>query len=361
MLADLRAAARALRRSPGFSLLVVLVLALGIGVNVATFGAVDALLFRPPAAVRDPGGVRRLRVDMPRATSGVSFNNGLSLPDLDAVAARRGAFTATGAYLTNFTVVGRGAGARKATVAIVVGDYFRALGVRPALGRLLTAADAAPAAPPMVVATYAFWRAALAGAPGLVGRTIVVAGHPVTLVGVAERDFAGVELQPADLMGSLATAAAMGMPVEALRGTDFKMFEGVARLAPGVDPRGAAAAATAAVRGVDAVGPRPVLGTDVRSGRVVRADPLHDYYGGDFIGRGSPVPLWMLGATGAVLLVVCANVANLLLVRAERRRREIATRLAVGAAAGRIVRQLFAEGVVLAAFGGTLGLALAAA
>ena len=360
MLADLRAAARGLRRAPGFTLLVVLVLALGIGVNVATFGAVDALLFRPPAGVRDPGRVRRVRAAAAPAAGRIAINLGLSVPDLDAIAARRGAFAAAAGYLPpNSTVVGRGAGARRARVALVAGDYFGVLGVRPALGRLLTAADAAPSAPPAVVATDAFWRSALGGDPRAVGRAIVLGGRTATLVGVAEPGFAGVDLQPLDLVASLGTDALVGMPPAVLRDTAFKLFQGLARLAPGVDPRAAAAAATVAVRGLDAAAGRPVLGFD--RARVLRADPLNDHFGGGMVAAEAPVPLWMLGATGAVLLVVCANVANLLLVRAERRRREIATRLAVGAAAGRIVRQLFAEGVVLALLGGALGVALAAA
>lgn len=362
MLADLRAAVRGLRRGPGFSLLVVLVFALGIGVNVAAFGAVDALLFRPPVGVRDPGAVRRIRADMPRAGGAqVAFNLGLSLADLDALAARRAVFAATAGYVTNDAVVGRGAGARKVAVTLATGDYFHTLGILPALGRLLMPADAAPAATPAVVATHAFWRATLGADPRVVGHTIVVNDHPVTLVGVAEPGFAGVELQPTDLIASLGVGASVGLPLDGIRDPSFKLFQSVVRLAPGVDPRRAAGVATAALRAVDAAGPHAVLGFDARRGRVMRADPLHDYFGGGFTSGQSPVPLWMLGATGAVLLAVCANVANLLLVRAERRRREIATRLAVGAAAGRIIRQLFVEGVVLAACGGLLGLALAAA
>jgi predicted permease len=360
MLTDLTYALRQLARAPGFTLLVVLCLALGIGANVATFGAVDALLYRPPAGIPDPSSLRRLRVEQPPAPGQqVFFNLNLSAPDVEALAARRGTFASVAAFAGARTLVEGLGHAAPTDVAVVGPDYFATLGVRPALGRLLGGAEAGlRSGAAVAVVAHGFWRRALGGDSAVVGRTLRVGGRPVTVVGVAAPDFAGTELQPVALFLPLAMGDLIGYPREALADPSTKWMEAVARLAPGAAPAGAAAVATTVLRAVDAQHPSPVLGFDAKVGRRVAAPALHERFAAAH-GERSPVPVWLLGATAAVLLVVCANVANLLLLRAERRRREIATRLAVGAGRARVARQLLAEGAVLAALGGALGLLVA--
>ena len=360
MRADLRHALRQLRRAPGFAAVVVLCLAVGIGINVATFGAVDALLFRAPAGVAAVGAVRRLRPEtLPVPGQQVFLDEGFSRPELAALRARRDGWTGLAEWSAQSAVLGEGAGARRQPVALVGRDYFRVLGVRPALGRAFTGDEHEPGGAAVAVASHRYWRTALGGDPSAVGRPVRLNGRPVLVVGVAPRDFAGLELEPPALFLPFGMAAAVGLPPQFTDGTEIRWIDAAVRLAPGVDARRAAAVATTVVRGVQAARPNDVPGfTDLP--RTVRAAALTERFGGAFRQR-SPVPAWILGATGTVLLVVCANVAGLLLVRAERRRREIAVRLAVGAGRARVVRQLLVEGAVLAVLGGALGLALAVA
>jgi predicted permease len=362
MISDLQYALRQLARAPGFTMLVALCLAVGIGVNVATFGAVDAILYRPPSGVREPATLRRLNVEMPPAPGQqVFFNTGYSSGDVAALGARRETFAALAAFAQGKSFVEAGDVAEKVETAVVGPEYFATLGVRPALGRLISGAEAAATSEaPVVVLSHAFWQRALGGDRGVVGRTVRVNGRPMTVVGIAAAGFAGTELEPFALYLPLGHGTVIGYDRRHLQEPGTKWLEIVARLAPGVDPRRAGAVATTVLKGVDAAQPAPVLGFEATGTRTVNAHALQERFTTSF-GTASPVPVWLLGATGAVLLVVCANVANLLLLRAERRRHEIATRLAIGAGRRRVARQLFTEGVLLAVLGGTLGLVVAAA
>ncbi|AHG87820.1 permease [Gemmatirosa kalamazoonensis] len=365
---DLRLALRQLRRTPGFTIVVAIVLALGIGVNVATFGAVDALFFRAPSGVRAPEEVRRLNVTMPPVPGQqVFFNINHSFADVAALRARHETFAKLGAYTTGTAVVSAdGAAAEsggeppKAQMTIADASYFATLGARPFIGRTFTAGeDSTFDAAPVAVLGYAYWRRAFDGDRALVGRTIRVNGRPFTVVGIMPEGFGGVELTPADVFLPTSMASAVGYQAKFIRKPSMKWLNVVARLAPGIDARRAEAVATTVLRGIDASNPGPVLGFDKKRPRSIVAAALNDHFGHGAFTSSAPVPLWMLGATGAVLLVVCANVANMLVARAERRRREIATRVALGAGGRRLVRQLLAEGLVLAVLGGAAGVLVA--
>ena len=360
MIADLHYALRQLARAPGFTLLVVVCLALGIGVNVATFGAVDALLQRPPAGVREAATLRRLRVELP-PTPGqqIFFSPGYSTVDVEALRARREAIASLATYADGRAFVEGMGVAEQQDVTVVGPDYFATLGVRPALGRLIGGAEVAVSSEaPVTVVSHAFWQRALGGDPSVVGRTLRVNGRPLTVVGVAAPGFGGTELQPSSVFLPLGLGTVIGYDRRQLQDASTEWLSAVARLAPGTDPRQAGVVATTVLEGVDASRKAPAHGLDLPGRRTVRAAGLHEYFV-TAVGATSPIPVWLLGATGAVLLVVCANVANLLLLRAERRRHEIATRLAIGAARGRVARQLFTEGVLLAVLGGSLGLGVA--
>jgi predicted permease len=303
----------------------------------------------------------------------IFFNLGYSLADVAAIRARRETFPQIASYTAGMaTLTGASAPGvslassiegepRKLHVTLTGPQYFEALGVRPVLGRFFTASeDSTFAETPIVVLSHRFWQTTFGGARNVLGTTVRLGGRPLTIVGVAPQGFGGVEIEPADLFLPLGMAPTVGYQRDFIQKPSMKWLHIAARLAPGADDRQAAVIATTVLRGVDAADSAPVLGFDAKRGREVRPAPLNAYFGADAMNT-SPVPLWMLGATAAVLLVVCANVANLLVARAERRRREIATRMALGANSGRIVRQLLAEGLVLAGLGGALGVAIAMA
>ena len=360
MIADLQYALRQLARAPGFTLLVVVCLALGIGVNVATFGAVDALLQRLPAGVRDAAMLRRLRVELP-PTPGqqIFFSPGYSTVDVEALRARRETIASLATYADGRAFVEGMGVAERQDVTVVGPDYFATLGVRPALGRLIGGDEVAVSSEaPVVVVSHAFWQRALGGDPSVVGRTLRVNGRPLTVVGVAAPGFGGTELQPSAIFLPLGFGTVIGYDRRQLQDASTEWLSAVARVAPGTDPRQAGVVATTVLKAVDAARKAPPHGLDVLGRRTVRAAGVHEYFV-TTVGAASPIPVWLLGAAGAVLLVVCANVANLLLLRGGRRRPEIATRLAIGAARARVARQLFTEGVLLAVLGGSLGLGVA--
>jgi putative ABC transport system permease protein len=347
---DIRYAARGLLRTPLFTLGIVATLGLGIGVNAAMFGVVDTLFLRPPAGVHGADRVVRLYV---RRTDPFFGTNTQGIGVYPAFVDIRDGhdFADVSAVTTRDMSLGRGAGAMSVNVGAVSWDYFTTVGVGPERGRLFVADDDHPGATRTVVLTDAFWRAHYGANPGIVGRSIPVGAGPAVVVGVAARGFRGIDLTPLDMFMPIGAVAAEVASPEALTSRHWWWMDAVARLRPGQRPEGAVALATLLYR----------RGAEDKadSTATVLTGPIQEARGPE-ASSDAKVSAWIGFVALAVLLIVCANVANLLLARGVSRRRELAVRAGLGAGRGGLMRLLLAESLVLAAAGGAAALALAA-
>ncbi|AHG92669.1 permease (plasmid) [Gemmatirosa kalamazoonensis] len=341
VVSDLRDAARALRRRPGLTSLLVASLALGIAANGAIFGVVRGVLLRPLAFPDADGVVTLWSTNAARGTS----RDGVSRQDAADWATATHTLAAIGTYTSvesNVVAGGTGERVQRARVALASPDVFRVLRVPALLGRTL-AADDETRHPDVAVVSYAFWRGALGGDPAAVGRAITVDGKPLTVVGVMPRAFDFPD-------AATALWKPFGAPPDATGPRQARWVSAVGRLRAGV-PIDAAASELAAVASRLARA-YPASNRDVG----VRVEPRLRAETGDV----RPLLLVAWAMVGLVLLIVTVNSGNLLLARAAEREGEVAVRAALGAGRGRLVRACLAECVVLAAAAGALGTALAA-
>ena len=353
---DLRYALRQLAKSPGFTAVALLTLTLGIGGTTVIFTVINGLLLRPPPGVRQPDRlVAIFTSDYSGPPYGVS-----SLPDALDFAGRTEVLSGLAVYNNQLVSFHAGTEPVRALAQLVNGDYFRVLGVSASLGRTFRPDEGVtPGADPVAVLSWGFWQK-LGGDSGVIGRTVRLSGHPVTVVGIAARDFTGL-MNGVDvgLWVPLSQLTVLQAGTQDLVERGARSWQLAGRLQPGVTLQQVQARfATVAGQLHQAY---PQNWTDVHDAPR-RITVVPQQRAGIFPQiRGSVVGFLsiLMVVAGLVLLICCANLANLLLARATSRQREIALRLALGAGRGRLVRQLLTESLALSIIGATMGALLA--
>ena len=356
---DLRYSLKWLARSPGFAAVAVLSLAIGIGFNSALFSIVDALLFRP-LAVTAPD---RLVDIYTRGEDGDRYATS-SYPDYLDFRGRNSVFSDVMGYSPSIAAVKTGDRSRMALGEVVTGNYFQVLGVSATLGRTLLPEDDRPGAPRVAMLSHRAWQREYARDPGVLGRTLLIHGQPYTVVGVSPESFTGMlpmlqpelwtpaawveEIEPAGIQDVVPSPGNTRLE---RRGQRWMFLKG--RLKDGETRERADANLHVIMGQLAAAFPKSNEHRDIATASNVRIHPEADRL-------LRAVAAGLMIAIGLVLLVACANVANMLLARASGRQKEIGIRLAIGASRGRLIRQLLTESIVLAALGAFAGITLAA-
>lgn len=362
ILQDLRYAARGLRASPGFTVAVALTLGLGIGANAAMFGIIDRLMFRPPAYLRDPSHIHRIYLSQTRRgkveqLDGYEYTRYLDLEKFTT------SFETMVPYADRSMAVGKGEDVREMKVLAVGGAFFSLFDARPALGRYFRPdEDHVPKGAEVAVLSHAFWQTHYGSRHDVLNERIQIGPSSYTIIGVAPKGFTGVEEDtPPIAFIPITTYAGVfrsSNPSSYYTRYNWSWLEILARRKKGVSEERASADLTEAYRrSWDAEGALSTRGFTPKEIALPRGEvgPVQEMRG-PRAGQGAKVISWITGVALVVLIIACANVANLLLARALRRRREIAIRLALGASRLRLLSQLLTESVLLAFLGGALGL-----
>jgi predicted permease len=348
LFADLRYTIRRLMQRPGFTLVAVLTMALGIGANSAIFSIVNAILLRP-LPVESPGELVEIY-----SQEGDEEPVPNAYPDYLDIRGRDDLFVGVTGYTMDLLSMDVGDRSEVVMGEAVSGNYFELLGVPAARGRtFIPGEDDAPGAAPVVVISDGLWRRRFAADPNIVGRTLRLKGRPFEVIGVASPKFKGLYVGFASQMWiPVTTRAHFGGDDLEDRGSRWLMVKG--RLRQGVTPEQAQAGMNVLGRQLATTYPES---NDNRRFTII---PTNDVRLHPVVDRAlMPVAALLMAVVGLLLLIVCTNLANLLLARALARRKEVAIRLAIGAGRGRLIRQLLTESLVLAILGGVFGLLIA--
>ena len=366
LLGELRLAARSLTRSPVFAIVAVLSLALGIGANTAVFTFLDQVLLRL-LPVKDPQQLVQLK-EVGRHYGSNTGMNALSYPMYKDFSEQNQVFSGMMCRAQEPFSISFGGRNERAVGELVSGTYFPVLGLKPALGRLFSPSDdRTRGGAPYAVLTYDYWQSRFAGAPDILGKTLLVNNHKLTIVGVAPSGFDGIEpLFSAQIFVPIAIAEQVTQEEKPFENRRRRWLQVFGRLKPGVTVTQAKASLQPIFHNI--------LQMEVQQPAFAHASAYTreqflkmtlDVFPG---GRGQSearqflaAPLWaMMAMVGLVLLIACANVANLMIARGSARQKEIAVRLALGASRMRITRHLMLESLLLALVGGALALLVSA-
>lgn len=354
---DVGYAIRGIRRQPGFAAVIVVTLALGIGANATMFGLVDRLLLKPPAHVVDADQVVRFQLTESDGPNNSWTNESLAWKTFTDQRDHAGYFSGIAAYFTQSEMaLGRGLEAGTLRVTIATPPFFRLLGVQPAKGRFYGDEEDLPGAgQPVAVLSWRYWQRALGGADNAIGQRLFLGSQWYTVIGIAPKGFNGVDLSAVDAWLPFHAGASdiVGKSVEWRDTYNWQWLKVIARLKPGVSRTLASDEAKRIQRAAVAQVP------DVDRAAIAALVPLTGFERGAVSHARERIAVWLASVAAVVLLIVCANIANLLLARAGSRRREVAVRLALGVGRGRLVRQLLSESMLLACLGGLAALLVA--
>jgi predicted permease len=373
LLQDLRYGLRQLRRSPGFTIVALLTLALGIGATTAIFSFIDAVLLRS-LPVKDPQQLVLIAWNarvQPKLQGHSDYGDcadmahgdcSFSIPFFKIIRAQDNAFSGTAAFAgpTGVDLTGNGS-ASIASGTYVSGDFFSTLGVSTFIGRPLTPSDDNPSAPPAIVLSYAYWVRAFGSDRSAIGRTVRLDNTDATIVGVADPHF--TNLTPGKLQDFFMPFAISDRVRGEWWGNNDRLTNAklwwitmLGRLRPGVSIGQAQAVSTTIFRNVMVHGATPVF--EEADAPKIHLEPAQSGLNGET--NGWVAALYVsLAIVGFILLIACANVAGLTLARSATRRKEMALRLALGAGCGRLIRQLLTESLILSLAGGLLGVLFA--
>ena len=357
LLQDLRYAARMLRKSPGFTIVAALTLALGIGANTAVFAIANTFLLNP-LPVKNISELVAVSTTSIKKTGRSGDLQPLSFLNLKDLQERSGSFTRLSGHSSPLSVtmtVNRSP--HRVELELVTANYFETLGIRPFMGRFfLRGEDVVPGAAPVVVLGYSAWEDRFGGDPNILGRTIKINDTAFTVIGVAQKGFKGVFAVFGPDMWAPSMMAAQVLPAQqqnALGDRSIPVFTGIGRLRPGVSMSGAQAEMKMDASALAQEYP------DANHGQTIVLQTLKEAAFGPERQPAVMGTALLMVIVAVVLLIACSNVANLLLARASARRQELAVRMALGAGRVRLLRQLLTESVLLGLLAGTIGIFLA--